>query len=336
MSEINETPVISSIDPGMRVAAWFRGCVVLLLFIGSITAFVYGNVQISHGCMDKFLGEVVITFVAVPALVVGIISGFIALGLFWNSRKGLWGALIFDLIVMVAISVGLVIWSGDSFLHGDSSFLPERLLAGSIISGVVLLFGAEMAWLMCNCRGRKTAWRELGMLAAVLVVAVIPCPVASHYLHARHVDALRQYAGTHWFVIPADAPLRVFRSSGQAEGHWDSVIFRVGDACWSVRANHDGSKGWYFLGGGKEEISGWMPADKRPALQISTEDEVRRHLKLCGVPDGNIGPDFSLKTNSPANLVYVFPSTAVGGVYEVTSFGNIKLCLSGPLAVPEK
>ena len=66
----NEKPESENVDPSMRTAAWYRGVISLLLCVGAITAFVYGNVQISHGCMDRMLGDFMIAFVAVPVLLV--------------------------------------------------------------------------------------------------------------------------------------------------------------------------------------------------------------------------------------------------------------------------
>jgi hypothetical protein len=325
----------TSVDPGMRVAAWYRAIITALLMIGALVAVIQGSIYVSHGCMDRMVGDFLVWFVALPLVVVGLISGIIAVGLFSNSRKGLWGAVVFDAVVVVLAAVGLLLWNGEYAVKGDFGFLPPRLCAGALVSGVVLLFAVELAWLLNKCRGRKTAYIELGALAIFLFTVTIAWPMVSSSSASRHVNVLRQYVNAHWFSIPRNAQCYCMRGSEDSAGHTDHVGFEVGKARVHLFVKHEPGKGWNFSAGDKNDISALMPADKRPVQQISTEAEARDYLRLCGVPAGNIGADWSLKTNSPNDLIYVFDSPAAGGTYEVTRFGNIKLCLQGPLLVPD-
>lgn len=332
MNTVNEASTSGPSKARPRAAAWFRAVLAALSGIGSLAAFGYGMFLRSQGCMNVMTGDALIWLVGIPSLVLCLASFGIAVALFRGSIRT---ALIFDAIAVTVIVAGMTLWSGDGFLHGDYGTLSERLRIGSMVATAALLFGAEAAWLLRVCRGRQRAWRDFGLLAAALALVVIAWPVASNARHVRHVRALQGYVTTHLFAVPEGAPMTVTRSANRSGGHSDHICFSTERFLWGVTAQHDGSAGWRFASGEKEEIAWATAMGKMP--EIVSAEQARDYLRSVGVADGNIGTHVVAKKDAVGNrTVYVFDSPALGGTFEVTEFGNVHLHLTAPLMVPDR
>ena len=332
MNAVHEVSTGGSIKARPGGAAWFRAVLAALSGIGAVAAFVYGAILRSQGCMNVITGDFLIWLVGIPALLLCVASLGLAIALFRGSIRA---ALIFDAIAVTAMVAGLTLWSNAYFLHGDYSVLSERLGLGAAVAAAALLFGAEAAWLLRVCRGRRSAWREFGLLAAVLALVAIAWPIASNCRHVRHVRALQDYVTTHLIAVPDGVPMTVTRSANSSGGHSDHICFRTERFLWGVTALHEGSAGWRLEAGDKAEVAWASAAGKTP--EILSAEQARDYLRSVNVADRNIGTHVVAKKDAGGNrMIYVFDAPALGGTFEVTEFGNVHLHLSSPLAVADR
>ena len=244
MTPNSETTTSKWVTAGMRSAAWFRLGFTLLILGGSGWAFIGSMQAIHHGCVDAFGGFIGIWFMAVPLLGLGILSLAFAVPLFRESRWGIKAALIFDALIGGIGVIGVVASSTSFFLEGHfgEGELPARLGTTASAAGVVLLIGAEAAWLLSVCRGWRTAWRFCAGLAAVMVAMVAWLPLAE-YQGLRHVRVLQKYVTEHLITMPANSQLHVWRESFADGRHGHRVDFPSKEYCWAFFAQHDDG-GW--------------------------------------------------------------------------------------------
>jgi hypothetical protein len=314
-----------------KVIAWIRAVTAAVCGIAAVWAFVQGPILISHGCMDRMAGDFLIWFVGIPALILGISSAIIAVGLF---RKSISAAVILDTVIVIVIGAGLILTNVIFFLHGEHGDIGERLQIGLIGAAVALLFAGEAAWLSRVCRGRKTAWRDLGILAAVLALIVIVWPLVSRQLHVQHVQGLREFVATHLVAISPERPVTATRESASANGHTDCIAFTGGSAIWSATADHD-SAGWHFMPGKARAV---MHANSNWGTNINSSAAVIEYLRSAGVLAANIGTNCTSKqeTSPPHRTFYTIESPALNGSFEISQYGAVELFLSSPLVVPAR
>jgi hypothetical protein len=166
-----------------RGAARFRAVLAVAGCVGAAWQFIEGFALISHGCMDRFGGEIAIYVFAVPLLVIGGTSICLAVALFRKSVLGIKAALVFDAII-VLIVMGVVARCLGEF-YDTVSPLGDRLTYGLMATTVALPFGVEAAWLLSAGRGWRRAWWGFGILVLVLVLPTLVGPVVAYCLHAR-------------------------------------------------------------------------------------------------------------------------------------------------------
>ena len=307
----------------MRAAAWFRALLAVVTCGVALWAFIQGTCEIGRGCMNVIMGDILIWLVGVPLLIVGLPSIFLAVALFMNSRRGVMAALIFDVLVAGLIIIGILISNAQFSLHGDSE-VTERLVVTAVAAAVALLFSAEAAGLLRACRGWTSAWRDYAALALTLGLMALAWPLLANYRHVQHVRGLTAYIATHLIDVPADTPITISRDVAPGGGHTDYVRFNGPGYCWGFSARHADATGWSLQG-----EAGWAFAvGKAPKIQSSAE--ARAYLGTLGLPENKLG-DHRISGKD-----YDIDAPAAGGIFRVTSYGNVKLVLSKPLLVPER
>jgi len=316
--------------------AWLRTSLTLLILGGAAWGFIQSTRVMGKGDVAGLCGYIGIWIVDVPLLIAGILSLLIAVALFRKSVRGVKAALIFDILIGGSVALGVVVSSTDFFLHGHfgAGDMPWRLGTTAVAAGVVLLMGAEAAWLQSACRGWRGAWRGYAVLAVLMAAMVVWLPLAE-YRGIQHARVLREYIGKHLITVPADARITVLRDSSArfssaSGGHEDRIDFdtqRIGFPGpaygWVFTAQHDAA-GWRFENVAGVAIHHGMP----PVIQSAAE--ARDYLIWIGVPASQLG------TDQPMAKKYSIARPDIGGRYEVGENGGAVLYLVAPLVIPDR
>lgn len=307
-------------------AAWFRLAHALLILGGAAWAVVSSVRQIHQGCMNAFGGFIGVWFIAVPLLVLGVLSAVLAIPLFLKTPGGIKTALVFDGLVGGAAAMTLVISNTRFFLRGNfgQGDLPWRLGTSAFVAAVVLLMAAEAAWLLYAGRGWRGAWRGYAGLA-VLMVAMVAWPPLAEYQGLRHVRGVTDYVPGHLMIVPDGTQVHVSRESSPEGGHLHELGFSNPDYAWVFFVQHEGGKLRFRDMGGILFLFRLSP-------HIRSVAEARELLIQCGVPAGNLGTPLDVRL--PMDEPYVIDAPAIGGRYGVETNGCVRLYFVSPPVIP--
>ncbi len=307
-------------------AAWFRLAYALVILGGSAWTFVFSIREMHQGCMGSFGGFIGVWFIAVPLLVLGLVSAVLAIPLFLKTPGGIKTALVFDGLAGGVAALMLVISNTRFFLRGNfgDGDLPARLGTSVFVAAVVLLMAAEVAWLLCAGRGWRGAWRGYAGLAAFMA-AIVAWPPLAEYQGLRHVRAVTEYIPGHLMNVPDGTQVHVSRESSPGGGHRHEVVFSNPDYAWMFFVQHGAGKFSFGDLGGLLFLFRLTP-------NIRSADEAREFLIQWGVPAGNLGSALDVKL--PMDEPFVIDAPAIGGRYGVETNGCTRLYFVSPLAVP--
>jgi len=267
--------------------------------------------------------------VAIASAAIGFPSLGIAFGLLGRRRWAACLALAGDLLVVIAVVIGIL--GGLTAFAVTGGYVMKIIWRSAIAAFAGLLFGAEASHLLSTVWGWLRARYLFSLLAAGLVLMVAVGPVAVNIRLLRHVRPLMAYVEAHWVRFPQDSRMSVELWSSVPEGHRDRIHVQTEHGEWFMVVQHGPSGRWHLPAGQRGD--GVLKGERRQrSPDIRSVGDARALLRESGVVDRDLGLGRTI--TGLGSDVYEFWSPRARGFYYVHGPGDIELCLKDSLEVP--